>query len=163
MTKTTTAKSLHAKAIATVFSLTLGLSGVASMLTPTTAYANDGLNPRDSITYTQTATQNTQTTTQKAAHYEGQKVTIGEDWGQPVWAEWHRGDSGKWWAMFWTYNNTKVYAEPAAAGCGWSFHAYDKDGNFVTIYRCEESSTHGLYGSQGVSSHWTNADGSMWF
>lgn len=147
------AKYARTKVIATTLALAVvGTSVLGIAAAPTTALANDGLNPRDSVTYKAVE-----------SHHEGDKVTIGDDWGTPVYAEWHRGASGKWWAMFYTYNYTKVYAEPTAAGCGWAFHAYDKDGNFVTIYRCEESSTHGLYGPQGVSSHWSNADASMWF
>ena len=101
--------------------------------------------------------------TDPRAHWEGEKVTVTDQWGNPVYAEWHRGSSGHWWATFYTYNYTKVYAEPAPAGCGWAFHAYDAKGDFVTVYRCEESSTHGAYGPQGVSSHWCSADGGTWF
>ncbi len=120
--------------------------------TATPALANDG---------TEQA-QGTWALQQSADHYEGEKVTIGDDWGQPVYAEWHRGSSGKWWATFWTYNWTKVYAEPAPAGCGWAFHVYDQNGNFVNVYRAEESSTHGEVGPQGISSHW-QADDGTWY
>ncbi|MBP3892934.1 MAG: hypothetical protein J6D34_02715, partial [Atopobiaceae bacterium] len=75
---------------------------------------------------------------------------------------WHRGDSGRWWATFWTYNWTKVYACKAPAGCGWCFYTYDRDGNFVQIWRCEESSNYGLYGPEGVSSHWQD-DYGRWY
>ena len=121
--------------------------GTAAVATP--AFANDG--------YGQPAAANAY-----ASHYEGEKVTVGDNWGQPVYAEWHRGDSGRWWATFWTYNYTKAYAEPAAAGSGWAFHVYDANGNWVTVYRCKESSDHGQVGPQGVSSHWQDNDGN-WY
>ena len=145
MTKNT--KSLFA-AVAIAAALA---APVSMALAPASALANDGYAPRAAATAA------------KAAHYEGEKGTIGDDWGQPVYAEWHKGASGKWWATFWTYNYTKVWAEPVPAGCGWSFHVYDKDGNFINVYRCEESSTYGLYGPQGVSSHWSNNDATQWF
>ena len=123
---------------------------VAMAAAPATAHA---LTPNDCALATSYAN----------AHYEGEKVTIGDDWGQPVYAEWHRGSSGKWWATFWTYNYTKVYATPAPAGCGWVFYCYDANGNFTQIIRCEESSTYGQVGPQGVSSHWQELNGSRWF
>ena len=122
--------------------------GAAALATP--ALANDGT--EQAMGYADAG----------APHYEGERVTIGDDWGQPVYAEWHRGDSGRWWAMFWTYNYTRVYAEPAAAGCGWAFHAYGRDGSWVTLYRTEESSSYGQVGPQGVSSHWQDGDGN-WY
>ncbi|MBR3159728.1 MAG: hypothetical protein IKF14_11610 [Atopobiaceae bacterium] len=132
---------------ACAFALVAALGGAVIVSTPRAALANDG--------------------SEAAAvacdsHYEGERVTIGEDWGQPVYAEWHKGDSGKWWATFWTYNYTKVWAEPAPAGCGWAFHVYDKNGDFVNVYRCEESSEYGLVGKDGVSSHWQDENG-VWY
>ena len=153
----TTTKSFRTKTVAAAIALAIAGAGVLGIAAPTSALANDG---SEAYGLTQ---QEFQARQANESHYEGEKVTIGDDWGTPVYAEWHRGASGKWWATFYTYNYTKVYSEPTVAGCGWAFHAYDADGNFVTIYRCEESSTHGLYGPQGVSSHWSNADGSMWF
>lgn len=97
------------------------------------------------------------------AHYEGEKVTVGDDWGQPVYAEWHRGDSGRWWATFWTYNYSKVYAAKAPAGCGWVFYTYDRYGNFVQVIRCEESAQYGIYGPEGVSSHWQGLYDGQWY
>nr|AHF24851.1 hypothetical protein [uncultured bacterium Contig1491] len=144
---TKTNRGVKATACAAALALALAFAAIA----PATALANDGFEN----SYQATATAQT-------AHYEGQKITIGDDWNQPVYAEWHQGDSGKWWATFLTYNYATVYAEPAPAGCGWAFHAYDADGNFKTIYRCEESSTHGLYGPEGVSSHWQDNDGN-WY
>lgn len=149
-------KTLRVAACATALALALAAAAVA----PATALANDGLNPADQIGYQPVAAQ--ASSARVAQHYEGQQVTVGDDWGQPVYAEWHRGDSGAWWATFLTYNGTKVYAQPAQAGCGWSFHAYDKYGDFTTIYRCEESSDHGLYGPKGVSSHWQDDNGN-WY
>ena len=127
---------------------------------PVSALANDGM-PSGYATCPQCGS--TFSATQRAEHYGGEPVTVGDDWGTPVYAEWHRGASGKWWATFWTYNYTYVYAEPTAAGCGWAFHCYDPQGNFVQIVRCEESSTHGQVGPQGVSSHWQELDGTRWF
>ena len=125
---------------------------------PVAALANDGMGYHS---YLDTHAQ--QQSTYKAPHYEGEAVTIGDDWGVPVYAEWHQGASGRWWATFWTYNYTYVYAAPAQAGCGWTFHCYDPQGNFVQIVRCEESATHGQVGPQGVSSHWQELDGTRWF
>ncbi len=132
---------------ACAIALAAALGGAAILSAPTTALANDG-------SYSATSA--------STSHYEGEKVTIGEDWGQPVYAEWHKGASGKWWATFWTYNYTKVWAEPAPAGCGWAFHVYDKNGKFINVYRCEESSDHGLVGKEGVSSHWQDDNG-VWY
>lgn len=150
---TDTTKSFRAKTTAAALAFAITGSSILGLVAPTTAYANDGLAANAS--YAAAA--------KKAAHYEGEAVTINTNYNQPVYAEWHRGSSGKWWAMFWTNNGTKIYAEPAASGSGWVFHAYDKKGNFVNVVRCEESSTHGLYGPKGVSSHWRSADGSIWF
>ena len=127
--------------------LVAALGGAAIVATPRAALANDG---------------SESATVARGSHYEGEPVTIGVDWGQPVYAEWHKGDSGKWWATFWTYNYTKVWAEPAPAGCGWAFHVYDKNGDFVNVYRCEESSEYGLVGKDGVSSHWQDENG-IWY
>ena len=149
---TATAKTT-ARIASTALALALAASAGLAAVAPATALANDGMPARTQA----------QAQAPRASHWEGEPVTVGDDWGQPVYAEWHRGASGRWWATFWTYNYTKVYAEPAPAGCGWAFHAYDSKGDFVTIYRCEESSTHGIYGPQGVSSHWCSADGSAWF
>lgn len=146
--KTNTAR----KSIIAGLACALAVTGILVAGSPRPALANDGSEQA----------QGTLAQQQSADHYEGEKVTIGDDWGQPVYAEWHKGSSGKWWATFWTYNWTKVWAEPAPAGCGWAFHVYDKDGNFVCVYRCEESSTHGEYGPQGVSSHWQANDGT-WY
>ena len=153
----TVANIAHTKFIAASLSLAVAGTGVLGIVAPTTAYANDG---SEAYGLTQ---QEFKASKAAESHYEGEAVTIGSDWGHPIYAEWHRGDSGKWWATFWTYNYTKVYAEPSDAGCGWSFHAFDKDGNFVTIYRCEESINHGIKGPQGISSHWSNAKGTLWF
>lgn len=146
--KTNATKSVKTRIVASAVAAACILSMAATAM-PTTALANDGLSspPHAKVS---------------ASHYEGEAVTIGTDWGQPVYAEWHRGASGKWWATFWTYNYTKVYAEPADAGCGWAFHVYDRNGNFVNVYRSEESSTHGQTGPQGVSSHWQDNNGN-WY
>ena len=139
------------KSLALAAALVAALAGPAALFAaPTTAQA---LTPNDV----------TLATSASNAHYEGEKVTIGEDWGKPVYAEWHRGDSGKWWATFWTYNGTYVYATPAPAGCGWVFYCYDSNGDFIQIIRCEESSNYNLVGKQGVSSHWQELDGQRWF
>ena len=132
---------------ACAFALVAALGGAVIVSTPRAALANDGSEAA---------------TVARDSHYEGERVTIGEDWGQPVYAEWHKGDSGTWWATFWTYNYTKVWAEPAPAGCGWAFHVYDKNGDFVNVYRCEESSEYGLVGKDGVSSHWQDENG-VWY
>lgn len=147
-TASTTKKTARTARVAAC-GLALALALAAAAIAPATALANDGYGYQPA----QAA---------QAAHYEGQKVTIGEDWAQPVYAEWHQGDSGQWWATFLTYNGATIYAQPAPAGCGWSFHAYDKDGNFQTVFRCEESAAHGLFGKEGVSSHWQDDNGT-WY
>ena len=145
MKTNTTIKSLAASiALAAAIAAPVALAA-----TPATAHA---VTPYD-VSYA---------TTDPRAHYEGEQVTIGDDWGQPVYAEWHRGDSGRWWATFWTYNWAKVYACKAPAGCGWNFYTYDRNGNFVQIWRCEESSNYGVYGREGVSSHWQDEYG-RWY
>ena len=132
---------------ACAFALVAALGGAVVAATPATAFAQDGI-PASAVS--------------NDSHYEGEPVTIGEDWGQPVYAQWHRGDSGRWWATFWTYNGTKVWAEPAPAGCGWAFHVYDRNGDFVNVYRCEESADYGLVGGAGASSHWQD-DAGIWY
>ena len=140
-----------AKSIALAAALAAALAGPAALLAaPATAHA---LTPQDVAL----------ATSAPSAHHEGEQVTIGECWGTPVYAEWHRGASGKWWATFWTYNGTYVYATPAPAGCGWCFYCYDADGAFTQIVRCEESSSYNVVGKQGVSSHWQELDGQRWF
>ena len=139
-----------AKSIVASIAIAAAIAGPAALIaTPATAHA---ITPYD-VTLAETAPN---------AHFEGQKVTIGEDWGQPVWAEWHRGDSGRWWATFWTYNYNKVYAAKAPAGCGWVFYTYDNEGDFVQIFRCEESSNYNVVGREGVSSHWQDEYG-RWY
>ena len=138
---TSTTKSTSLKACACAIALTAALAaGAAMAATPATALANDGMPAYPAIT--------------QAGHYEGQQVTIGEDWSQPVYAEWHQDAAGQWWATFLTYNGATIYAQPAPAGCGWSFQAIGPDDTFHMVYRCEESATHGLYGKDGASSHW---------
>ena len=148
---TISTKGTNLKACACAIALAAALAaGAAAMAaTPATALANDGM---ELYPYA----------SQYGPHYEGQDVTIGEDWEQPVYAEWHQDRAGEWWATFLTYNGTTVYARPEVAGCGWSFHAVGADGAWHAVYRCEESSVHGLYGKDGVSSHWQDDDGN-WY
>ena len=134
------------KTLAASIALAAAIAAPVALAPATTAQA---MTPYD-VTYAET---------NPRAHYEGEKVTIGDTWGQPVYAEWHRGASGRWWATFWTYNYTKVWATPAPAGSGWAFFVYDAHGDFVPVYRCEESSNYGVYGPEGVSSHWQDNNG----
>ncbi|MDO4404626.1 MAG: hypothetical protein Q4C09_06280 [Atopobiaceae bacterium] len=142
--------NITAKTLAASLAIAAALAGPVAMAAPAVAY---GITPYD-VPWAETAPN---------AHYEGEKVVIGDDWGQPVYAEWHRGDSGRWWATFWTYNWNYVYAAKAPAGSGWVFYTYDPNGNFVQIVRCEESSTYGVYGKEGVSSHWQGLDDGRWY
>ena len=134
---------------ACAIAIAAALGGAVVATAPRAAYASDGMRPPLAAP-------------SQSSHYEGEPVTIGEDWEQPVYAEWHQGASGKWWATFYTYNHTKVWAEPAIAGCGWSFHVYDKNGNFVNVFRCEESSNYNAYGKEGISSHWQD-ENNVWY
>ena len=139
-------------------SIVAAITVTAALVAPMTAYASEGAAAGRCNAHGRPAQSQRQ-----AAHREGDPVVVGEDWGTPVYAEWHRGDSGRWWATFWTHNWTRVYAAPAPAGCGWTFHCYDEGGDWVQVVRCEESSAHGEVGPQGVPSHWQELGGSRWF
>ena len=149
--------------------LAVATAGALVCATPSAAYANDGF--EDGYRAGAAAASadggyaaGFEAGVEQASHYEGEPVTIWPGGSGSVYAEWHRGDSGQWWATFWTYNWTKVYAKPAPAGCGWTFHCYDADGNWVQVVRSEsESSAFGQYGPAGTSSHWQELDGSRWF
>ena len=149
---TNTRTSAGIKAVAAAMAIAITATGALVIATPQNALANDGYDSSAPVV-------------NKSSHYEGESVTIWPDSIQPVYAEWHQDDNGNWWATFWTYNYTKVYAKPAPAGCGWVFYAEESDGSFTQIIRNEMESTEddGRLGPNGIASHWRSLEGDRWY
>lgn len=97
-------------------------------------------------------------------HYEGQEVTIYAEYGDPVYAEWHRGGSGRWWATFYTDNGTKMFARMDSTNAYWQFFAAVDDDMPQAIRFNGESTQFGQYGPEGLPSHWRDLyDENVWY
>ena len=116
----------------------LAVAGALALGAPRPAMANDGSAPCACA--------------QQAAHFEGEKVTIQPGAGGPVYATWHQVPNGRWSAVFWTNNWTRVNAYPEAGG--WSFWVND-GGESVEVTR---TPTEGP-APQGSPSHWQESFG----